>query len=212
VKREGPSSASTSHWDKQLVLRPSKRIWNTQGWSTGIAAGWLLAGLFYSLRFHGVARLAVACVGVVLAVGVIVLMNASRRRVKLTLSGDRLVFSGLLRDREVMAKGHGGRIVDVEVAWGRSSGRRSRLRLFINQAGKTVVSLNREIWDHEQLEDLRERLGLPTEIVERPQRPAELRNAYPGTIPWWAAHLPVATVFAILVVAALVLTVEGLTS
>jgi hypothetical protein len=168
--------------------------------------------LFYSLRFNGLARVVVVGTGVVVALGVIVLMNASRRRVKLTLIDDRLIFSGLLRDRVVFAKDQNGRIVDVEVVWGRSSGRRSRLRLFINRAGKTVVSLNRAIWDHGQLEDLRERLGLPTETVKRPQRPAELRNAYPGTIPWWAAHLSVATVFVIMVVAALVLTFEGLTS
>lgn len=207
---KGPTSASVNH--EGLVLRPSQRIWNTPGASIGIAAGWLLASLFYSLRFNGLARIVVAGGGVVVAIGMIVLMHASRRRVKLTLIGERLIFSGLLRDRVVFAKGQTGRIVDVEVVWGRSSGRRSRLRLFINQAGKTVVSLNQAIWDHEQLEDLRERLGLSTETVARPQRSAELRTAYPGTVPWWAAHPSVATVLAIVVIAALVLTLEGLTS
>jgi len=212
VSDKGLASASASHCDEWLVLRPSRRIWNTQGASIGIVTGWLLASLFYSLRFNGLARIVVAGGGVVVAIGMIVLMHASRRRVKLTLIGERLIFSGLLRDRVVFAKGQTGRIVDVEVVWGRSSGRRSRLRLFINQAGKTVVSLNQAIWDHEQLEDLRERLGLSTETVARPQRPDELRRAYPGTVPWWGVHPSMAAVLAIMAVAALVLALQGLAS
>jgi hypothetical protein len=173
----------------------------------GVAAGWLLAGLLYSLRFHGAARAIVAVAAVLLGIGTFGLMYFSRWRVKLTVIGDRLIFSGLLRDRVVL-EGHAGRIIDVEAIWGKPSGRRSRLRLFINQAGRTVVSLNREVWDAAQLEDLRVRLGLPIETVTRPQRPAELRKAYPGTIPWWAAHPSIATVLAIAVVAVLVIVSE----
>jgi hypothetical protein len=173
----------------------------------GVATGWLLAGLFYSLRFHGAARAIVVVTAVLLGIAMVGLMYFSRRRVKLTAVGDRLIFSGLLRDRVVLGD-HAGRIVDVEVRWGKPSGRRSRLRLFINQAGRTAVSLNKEIWDAAQLEDLRERLGLPIETVARPQRPAELRKAYPGTIPWWAAHPSIATVLAIAVIAVLVLVSE----
>jgi hypothetical protein len=193
--------------EQRLVLQPSRRPWNSQRVDAGIATSWLLAGLLYSLRFHGAARAIVAITAVLLGIGTVGLMYFSRRRVKLTVIGDRLIFSGLLRDRVVL-EGHAGRIVDVEVIWGKPSGRRSRLRLFINQAGRTAVSLNKEIWDAAELEDLRARLGLPIETVARPQCPAELRKAYPGTIPWWAAHPSIATVLAIVVIVVLVLVSE----
>jgi hypothetical protein len=172
----------------------------------------MLASLLYSLRFHGSFRIAVVGVGVALAVGVVGLLSLSRRRTKLTMIGGQLIFSGLFRDRVLLAGGSPGRVVDVQVNWGKASGRRSRLWLLINAAGRTAVGLNRETWDDGQLEGLRESLGLPIEIVETPKRPAELRKAYPGTLPWWVAHPSVATLIGIVTLTALVLAFQRLAS
>lgn len=207
-----PGGASAGRCDKQLVVRPRKGFWNNPRKSTGAAAGWILASLLYSLQFHGWVRLVVVVTGVALALGVIGVMRLSYGRVKLTMIGDRLIVTGLLRDRVVLAGDLTGRVVDIEVAWGRASGRQSRLWLLINGAGRTTVGLNRETWDEGQLERLRESLGLPIEIVETPKRPVELRRAYPGTLPWWVAHPSVATVMAIVVIATLVLTLQQLPS
>jgi hypothetical protein len=163
----------------------------------------MLAGFVYSLRFHGWSRVFVVGAGVVLAVGVFAWISFSRQRMKLTMIDGRLVFTGFARDRVVLAEGRTGRVVDVQVDWGRASGRKSRFWLLIDTAGRAVVSLNRDAWDDGELEVLRERLGLPIEIVETPKRPVELRKAYPGTIPWWGAHPVIATVLAIVIIAAL---------
>lgn len=206
----GPGSASAEQRNQQLVVRPRKRLRNSQQASVGVAAGWILMSFLYSLRFHGSARVMVVGAGVALAVGVIGLINLSYRRTKLSMIDGRLVFTGLLRDRVALAGDGTGRVVKVEVDWGKGSARRSRFWLLINAAGRTAVFLNRDAWDDGQLEGLREHLGLPIEIVETPKRPVELRKAHPGTIPWWGAHVSVATVLAILVLAALVLALQRL--
>ena len=208
MSRAGGANTQADNSTEPLVLRPDQRIWNSRGGGIGVATGWLLAGLLYSLRFHGSARVIVLAVGVLGAIGTIGLVRWSRRRVKLTMIGGRLIFSGLLRDRVVLAGDHSERIVDVEIVWPMSSGRRSRLRLFINETGRTAVSLNRAVWDGGQLEELRERLGLPVETVERAQRPVQVRKTYPGTIPWWAAHPSIATVLSIAALTVLVVAFQ----
>jgi hypothetical protein len=105
----------------------------------------------------------------------------------------------------VLAGDGTGRVVKVEVDWGKASGRRTRFWLLTDAAGRKVVGLNRDVWDDGGLEGLRERLGLPIEIVETPKRPAEMRKAYPGTIPWWGAHPVVTTILAIAIVATLLI-------
>jgi hypothetical protein len=72
--------------------------------------------------------------------------------------------------------------------------------------------LNREAWDEVQLESLRETLKLPLEIDDTPRRPAELRSEYPGSIAWWAAHPSIATVLVVMIMTALVLTLQHLAS
>jgi hypothetical protein len=209
---DGLDRASAGKCDEQLVVHPRKRLWHGHVGSTGATAGWMLASLLYSLQFHAWARLIVVATGVALAVGVIGLMRLSYRRMKLTMIGDRLIFTRLLHDRVVLAGGLTGRVVDVEVAWGRASGRRSRFWLLINGTGRTVVGLNRQTWDDGQLERLRESLGLPIEIIEMPKRPTELRKAYPGTLPWWLAYPSAATLVAIITVATVVLALQRLAS
>lgn len=143
-----------------------------------------------------------------MAVGTIGLLMLSRRRTELMTAGGELVFTGSFRRRVLSPE----RVLAVEVAWSKASRRRSRLWVLVNASGRAVVGLNRDAWDEGQLEGLRESLGLPIETVSTPKRPAELRKVYPGIVPWWSAHVSLATVFAILTLAAVVLAVEGLVS
>jgi hypothetical protein len=191
-----------------LVARPSG-----SGRSLGQAGGavaWILASLLYSLRFDGLTRVVVVGVGVAVAVGVVGFLYLARRRMKLALVGRRLVFSGLMHDRVVLDGDHAGRVVDVEVAWGGASRRRSRLWLLVTAAGRVAVGLNRATWDGEQLENIRQSLGLPLEVIDTPKCPADVRTAYPGSVPWWAVRPVVAALVVIVAVAVLVLAGQAL--
>jgi hypothetical protein len=72
--------------------------------------------------------------------------------------------------------------------------------------------LNRDAWDEQQLESLRKTLALSLETVDVPKRPSELMHDYPGSIPWWAAHLATATSLAILTLATAVFALQRLAS
>jgi hypothetical protein len=194
-----------------LVVRPLHGQPRSRGQIVG-AAGWILASWFYSLRFHGATRLAVLSVAVVIAVGIGLWMHLSRRRMRLTLCGGQLIVSGPLRDRVALTENHQGRVVHVELAWRHTPAKRSRLWLLLNESGSTTVGLNRDAWDGRQLEGVRERLGLPIEVVETPRRPSELRHDYPCSVPWWAVHPAMATSLAIVIIATLVVAFQGLAS
>jgi hypothetical protein len=192
-----------------LVVRPS-RGGSASRAQLVAAGGWILAALLYSLRFHGMSRVVVIAIAVAFGVGVVVWTRLSRVRMKLTLHGGRLIVSGVLRDRLVSIEGREGRVVQVEVKWQRAAPRRSRLWLLTTASGRTEIGLNRDAWDGQQLERLRESLGLPVEVVPAPMRPAELRRDYPHSIPWWAARPALATLLAIVLLATLLVALEHL--
>ncbi len=192
-----------------LVVRPRQSLPRSRGQIVG-AAGWVLASLLYSLRFHGLTRLAVVGVAVAIAIGIFVWMHVSRRRMQLTLRDRQLIVSGPLRDRVVLTEGRQGRVVHVELTWRHAPARRSRLWLLLNGSGSTEVGLNRDAWDDRQLEHLRESLGLPIEVIEIPKRPAELRHDYPRSVPWWAVHPAAVTSLAIVAIATLVVALQHL--
>jgi hypothetical protein len=194
---------------RPLVVRPRQNLPRSWGQIVGVA-GWVLASLLYSLRFHGLTRLAVVGVAIAIAIGVVVWMYMSRRRMQLILRDGQLIVSGPLRDRVALTEGRQGRVVHVELIWRRAPDRRSRLWLLLNGSGSTEVGLNRDAWDDRQLEHLREGLGLPVEVVETPKRPSEVRHDYPGSVPWWAVHPAAATSLAIVVVATLVVALQHL--
>ncbi len=191
---------ATVSGDSPVVVRPRTRLGNRQSGRGAAAAGAVLASVFYSLQFHGWARVVVVGAGVALAVGLVGLISLSLRRTNLAMIGGQLIFTKLLGDRVVRVGDGAGRVVKVQVDWGMASGRRSRFWLLIDAAGRKVLGLNCDVWDDGELEGVRERLGLPIEIVEMPMRPAELRKAYPGTISWWGAHPVAATVLAIVII------------
>jgi hypothetical protein len=89
MSREGGCSTRADDCDEPMILRPGERIWNSQGAGIGVATGWLLAGLLYSLRFHGSTQVIVLGAGVVVAIGTIGLMGLSRRHSRGPLPGSR---------------------------------------------------------------------------------------------------------------------------
>jgi hypothetical protein len=168
-----------------------------------------VAGLLYSLRFHGSARLAVIAVAIAAALSFIGLLSLSRRRTKLALEDGGLIVSGMLRKKRLIGDNAAGEIIDVEVTWGNGSGRRSRLWLFVGRTGRTLVSLNRRAWDDAQLERLRQSVDLPIKVINDPKTPRELRHTYPHSIPWWGAHPVVAVTGAIVAIAIVIAVVQA---
>jgi hypothetical protein len=128
-------------------------------------------------------------------------LSVSARRIALTMTAGRLSFRGLLRRRAIRAS----RVVELEVDWGRPSGRVSPLWLLIEESGRTTLALNRKAWDERRLEELRASLGLPLERRQTALRPAQARLLYPASVPWWAAHPSTATLLAIAILSALIL-------
>ena len=170
------------------------------------ACVWVLVSALYALRFHGPSRVVVVAIALAIALLALGLLGLSRKRSKLGLFGDQLVYSGPFRDRELLRMpAAGARVVDVAVEWGGPGRRQTRLWLLGNAAGHTEVGLNRAIWPERELEALRERLDLPLEVDRTPKAPAGMRRAYPGSIAWWAVHPGVVVVAAIVIVAILVL-------
>jgi hypothetical protein len=188
-----------------IEIRPIKSALHHPGSGVGVIV-WSVAGLLYSLRFHGVTQIAVIAIALAAALAFIGLLSLSRRRTKLTLEDERLAFSGMLRKKRLNNDQGVDEIVDVEVAWGNVSGRRSRLWLLIGGTGRTLVSLNRSAWDHTQLEYLRKCVDLPIKVIDEPKSPREIRHAYPHSLPWWAAY-PMIAATGVIVAAAIVIAV-----
>jgi hypothetical protein len=81
------------------------------------------------------------------------------------MTGGRLSFRGLLRERAIRAS----RVVELEVDWGRPSGRVSPLWLLIEESGRATLALNRKVWDERRLEELRSSLDCLSSAF-RPRR------------------------------------------
>lgn len=192
-----------------MVVLPIRSPPTTRGEISG-AVGWAFAAALYSLRFHGLTRWAVVSGAVAIAIGVAVWMRVSRHRMRLTLCGRQLSVSGPLRDRVALKDGREGRVVHVELVWRLAPARRSRLWLLLNESGDTALGLNRDAWDGQELEHIRERLDFPIDVVETPKRPSELRQDYPHSLPWWAVHPAVATSLAIATIVALAVVLQRL--
>lgn len=187
-----------------MVVRPRQIQAHSGGQRLGAAVAWLAASALYSLRFDGFTRLVVVCLALAVGACVFGAMALARRRTAIADVDGRLVFSGLFGDVVLPSATPGTRVVRTEVIWGGASGRHSRLWLLVRPTGRVARGLNLAVWDAHELEALRERLGLNLEVDDFAKRPAELRKAWPGSIPWWAAHPLVAAVLAVVVVSALV--------
>jgi hypothetical protein len=172
----------------ELILRPNAWWRPSRAGNLAAAAGYLLASGFFLLRFHGSTRETLGVIDVVVLGLLVAGLRRSFNHGQLTLEDDRVIFSGALRTRALIGQSAPTRVIDAEVDWGRTSGRRSRLWMLVNRAGRAELALNRDAWDGAELERLRERLGIPLEVAEKPLRPTDMRREWPGAIPWPAAH------------------------
>jgi hypothetical protein len=192
----------------RLTLQPMRSRRGAGASSLLAAAGYLVGSLFFLLRFHGPALWAFVLADVVVVGLVVVGFRRTYRHARLVLDGDELVFTGMLRNR-VISTTTPARVVHAEVDWGASSGRSSRLWILVTAVGRTELALNRDVWDGEQLERVRERLEIPLEVAATPLRPAQLRKRWPGAIPLPLAHPLLMTYTAIAVIAAFVIALRA---
>jgi hypothetical protein len=168
------------------------------------AAGWCVFSLVFLLRFHGLALILMALIDVAVVVGTLAISRRSYARSQLTLAHGRLMWSGAIRDRVVFDKSRPGRVVEAEVRWFKTSDRRTRVWLLVDAEGRAEVNLNVSAWDHAQLENLRQRLGVPRELISDTLSGKELRARRPASVPWAVLH-PIAMTY--LLIAAIVVAV-----
>jgi hypothetical protein len=93
------------------------------------------------------------------------------------------------------------RVVEVSVAM--THGQRRRQWLFLDHAGRCVMTLLPAIWIPEELDHLLNRIQVPLTVVGD-SSPAVIGREYPGAYPWWITRrwaLPVATVLLIVILA-----------
>ena len=105
-------------------------------------------------------------------------------RTELIVSGNRVIYRGPFRTREVLQGRPVSRVVVTSVRF--LAGRRTRLWILLTSDGRAVLSLNQEAWPEAGLERIRQRLRVPVEIRDVVLRPRQPRSIYPGAIPWWA--------------------------
>lgn len=85
----------------------------------------------------------------------------------------------------------------------RAEDSRQHVQMWVGPAGS--VALHERVWDGNELRELSRQLGLETVDHPHPLSVRELARAYPGSLPWYAAHpvpaaaLLLATVFVVLV-------------
>ena len=120
---------------------------------------------------------------------------------RLVLGDGRLVQKSLLGRRSVDPASRIVRIVSAEAPWARFAPQRAYLWLFVDADGHSLLRLYRMMWHAADLERLRAALGLQVEERGNAGSVAALRREFPGAIPWLEAHLGVATLLLIVVVA-----------
>ena len=174
-----------------LVVRPEKA--QLKPGALFSAAGWCAMSIAFLVRFHGTGLFVMAVLDVAVLAAALVILQRSRSRSTLSLSPDGLTWTGLFRDRKVCPV----KVVEAEVHWFQTSARCTRVWLLVNADGRAEVNLNADAWDHVQLELLRQRLGIPREVMNQTQRAKELRAKFPGSVPVAVLH-PIALTYLLL--------------
>jgi hypothetical protein len=125
----------------------------------------------------------------------------SMRRTRLEISGGRLRFRGLLRDRILSEPGAPARVVGVTVMGvSQPDG-----QIWIG--AREQVMLMTAAWGEDRLAAVADGLGLQVIREPEPMTLAQIARRYPGVVPWYAAR-PYLT--AVIVVAVLLLVLVPL--
>lgn len=163
-------------------VRPTRK---TRRSATAIV-GWSAFCALNVLARHGEARIITAAAAVSGMLVTLGLVYRWRYRSKLTLQGDVLTYTGLIRRRVVARRPISGRAIVANVAWGASGN--SQRWLLLDPSGRAAIALDLAAWNLDHLQALCDRLGVSQEVDPTPRRPADLRRMYPGGIPWAIAY------------------------
>jgi hypothetical protein len=171
-----------------LVVRPHRP--QAKPGALFSAAAWCAMSVAFLARFHGTGLLVVTVLDLGVFCGGIAILCRSRARSVLNLTGDDLTWSGAFRDRKVCPV----KVVEAEVRWSKTAGLRTRVWLLVNAEGRAEVNLNLDAWDRAQLEQLRQRLGIPRGVISEPQSGKQLHGRFPGSVPAALLH-PIALTY-----------------
>jgi hypothetical protein len=188
-----------------LVLRP-KKLGHMGAGELMSAGGWLLASVAFLFRFRGTALLILGSLDFAVVLAIVVFAVAVRPRIELRLDAGKLIRRGVRGSRLLFTKGDLGRVVELDVeVGGHVMSSRLKLWLLVRADGTTAAKLNRKIWDRDELETMREKLGLPLETVDAVQPARVARCRYPGALSWWVVHPAVTSwmIFACVIAAAI---------
>ena len=182
----------------EIELRPRRRT--NRPWAAMLAWGAALA--IGVLRSDGLTRAFIAVSVLVM----VALTHRYVRRAALTLRDGVLSYTGLFRRRIVARPGVSVRAVTAEVLWSQSGP--AQRWLLLDAGGATALGLDLTAWKADELSALCERAGIPQQSDPTRRRPAELRRAYPGGLPWVLAH-PFIGGLVLIVVATIVVVLLG---
>jgi hypothetical protein len=164
-------------------------------WGAAVAIG--------VLRSDGPTRAFIAVSVLIMAA----LMHRYVRRAALTLRDGVLSYTGLFRRRIVARPGVSVRAVTADVLWSQAGP--AQRWLLLDAGGATVLGLDLLAWKADELSALCERAGIPQQSDRTPRRPAELRRAYPGGVPWAVAYPFIGGIVLIVVVSIVLLLLGG---
>lgn len=181
----------------EMTLRP-RMPQRKLGKLLGVAA-WLTCSMAFLVRFHGVALIVAASLDLAVTTATIAALRRSYRRTLLTFGPDGLTWAGLFRHRLVLATNASGSVVEAEVRRSKTSARRTHLWLLVNGDGRAEVSLNTDAWDRNELEYLRQRLGIPRIVITETLDGKALRSRVPGSVPWPVLH-PIALTYLLIAI------------
>jgi hypothetical protein len=167
------------------MARPKPLHWAGLG---GASLGWLGMSAAFLARFRGSSLAIVGGLDAALILAIGVLLLVLRPRQYVAVEGTVLRVRGLIAtkafDRTDLSK-----VVQLDVRIGGEKGRAARPAwLVLDRSGEVVIKLNRRAWNTDELDLVRQRLGLDDETIPGEQEAATVNESYPGTLSWWTLH------------------------
>ena len=165
----------------ELAVRPVRAFRSGVFWVLGPTLMRMVASV---ARLHGDGRVIAAGVsGVALVVIPVLGLWMGRRSTKragFELSGGQLTYTAFSRPKPLFVDHRPGKVVEVTVAPSRS-GRIAQRRfwLLLDDRGVREAMVDPTVYDPQQLEALRNRLGIPRAVVQQPLSIGEINSRYP---------------------------------
>jgi hypothetical protein len=134
-----------------LVVRP--RPWSSAGLvgRLGSILGLLALSVGFSLKQHGWGLVAEIVAELLVGALMAGLLLLGKRRLKFTLDGRRLRFTGRFREREIFSEHQPGKVVELKVVWAGASKTPLSLWTLINADGACEVAVDASGFDPHDL-------------------------------------------------------------